>query len=205
MADFSDFLKKALPWIGAAATGGVPALITLAAKEVGDALGTPVDSDPTSISNAVAHATPEQLIALKTAELGFQERMQAAGFKHVEEMARIALEEQKSEDGDRQDARKANASDRRVFWLGVVILMTFAGTMGACLYGAYQIMAGGLKITDPGIIAAVFGFLGSIVGYIAANAQQVTGFFFGSSHGSRGNSAALAEAVQNLGAAAARK
>ncbi len=74
MNDFTGFLKKALPWIGAAATGNVPALIAMAAKTVGDTLGVEVSAEPAAISDAVANATPEQIIALKTAEQTFQRR-----------------------------------------------------------------------------------------------------------------------------------
>jgi hypothetical protein len=47
-------------------------------------------------------------------------------------------------------------------------------------------------------VAAVFGFLGTVVGYVAANAQQVVSYFFGSSRGSQDKSAAMAEAIKSL-------
>jgi len=96
--DFTKILTTALPWIGAAATGNVPALIAMAAKEVGGALGVTVEATPEAIGSAVANATPEQIIAMKDRDLAFQERMQAMGFKQVTDLEALAA-------GDRDSAR----------------------------------------------------------------------------------------------------
>lgn len=195
----NDFIKKILPWIGAAATSNIPALITLAAKEVGDALGVEVPAEPAAIATAVTNATPEQITRLKEMELGFQERMQAMGFGHAEEMQRLTIAEARLYTEDTADARQHNAGDAGVFRLGVVVLITFAAVMGACLYGAYQILTGGMVLKDVAVVAAVSGFLGSIVGYVASNAQQVISYFFGSSKGSADKTNAMADAVKGLG------
>lgn len=97
---------------------------------------------------------------------------------------------------DVQDARKYR--DDKVFWLGVVILSVFAVTMGMSLYGAYQILAGGITIKDVAAVAAVSGFIGSIIGYVASNAQQVVGYFYGSSAGSAKKTDALAESFKQI-------
>lgn len=76
MDDVESALKKVLPILGAAATGGVPALVAAAAAAVSGALGAPVAASGAAISAAVAGATPEQLLALKTAENQFQLDMQ---------------------------------------------------------------------------------------------------------------------------------
>lgn len=197
--DFGNLLTKVLPWIDAAATGNVPALITMAAKEVSDVLGIEVKPDAASIATAVANATPEQILALKDRELTFQERMQAMGFQHVEELAKIGLQETQTFVADTADARAKHAGDRSVFWLGIAVLITFAVTMGAALYGSYRILTGGITIKDVATVAAVSGFVGSIVGYVAANAQQVIGYFFGSSKGSNDKGNAMADAFKGLG------
>ena len=77
----NDFLKKVLPYIGAAATGGIPALIGMAAKTVGEVLGAEVGASPDAITQAVLGATPEQMLLLKKAEQDFTLQMQAMGFK----------------------------------------------------------------------------------------------------------------------------
>lgn len=203
--DFSNLLTKALPWIGAAATGNVPALITLAAQEVGAALGVTVPADPAAIGTAVANATPEQLLALKTQDLAFQERMQAMGFAQVQDMARLAVAEAKLYVDDTADAREKYRADDKVFWLGISVLVTFALLMGAALVGSFQIMTGAVHV-DPGSLAIVATLIGTVIGYVAANAQQVVSYFFGSSKGSKDAGSklglALTETMKQLGAKA---
>lgn len=200
--DFSKLLTKVLPWIGAAATGGVPALVAMAAKEVSQALGAEVPASQAEISQAVANATPEQLLALKHRDLAFQERMQAMGFAHVADMARLGVEEARIYAQDTQDARKNNVGDDRIFLLGIAVLATFAVLMGVVLYGSYQIMTGTVKL-DAGALAIVSTLIGTVIGYVAANAQQVVSYFFGSSKGSSDKSGqlgqALSETVKQLG------
>lgn len=197
--DFTKLLTKALPWIGAAATGNVPALIAMAAKEVSGVLGVEVQPTPEAISGAVANATPEQLVALRDREMSFKERMTALGFQNEQEFAKIALDETKTYVGDTQHARDRFRESRGVYWLGIAVLITFAAVMAGSLYGAFKILTGGLTIKDLGTVAAVFGFLGTVVGYVAANAQQVVSYFFGSSRGSKDKDREMAEAVKQFG------
>lgn len=201
--DFSNLLTKVLPWIGAAATGNVPALITMAAKEVGDAIGVDIPATQPAIGQAVANATPEQLLALKDRDLAFQERMQAMGFAHVADMARLALDETKVFVADTADARAKNAGDNKIFVLAIVILAAFALLVIGVLIVLYRMISGELT-ADPSTVAVVAGLIGTIVGYFAANAQQVVSYFFGSSKGSQnsGNAVreALSETMKQLGA-----
>lgn len=197
--DFTKLLTKALPFIGAAATGNVPALIAMAAKEVGEVLGTSVEPTAEAIGSAVANATPEQLVALRDREMSFKERMTAMGFQNEQELAKITLDETKTFVVDTQHSRQTFAADRGVYWLGIAVLMTFALVMSLSLYGAYNILTGGLHVQDVGVVAAVFGFLGTVVGYVAANAQQVVSYFFGSSRGSKEKTDRMADAIQRLG------
>lgn len=194
-----DLLAQALPFIGAAATGNVPALVALAAEKVGQVLGTKVDAKPDAIAAAVAGATPEQMVALKSAELDFQLKMKEAGYKDAEDLRHVELETQKVYIGDTNDARNAFRQDRGVFWLGIAVLVTFFVDMVATMALIYGILTGGITVKDVGLVAAVFGLLGSLNGYVAANAQQVLSFYFGSSRGSQENHRALADAIKGLG------
>lgn len=196
-----EFLKKALPWIGAAATGNVPALIGLAAKAVGDVIGQDVSPTAEAIATAVSGATPDQIAQMKEKDNEFKLKMQALGFQHVEEMTRLGIEETKTFVEDAQNARDKFSANQSVFKLGVVILVAFAVSVGLSMWGAYLLLSGGIEIKDVGIVAAVFSFLGTIVGYMAANAQQVVGFFFGSSKGSNDKQEALSASIMHLGAA----
>lgn len=194
-----DFLKKVLPWIGAAATGNVPALVTLAAKAVSDVIGVEVAPEADAIGQAVANASPEQLVQMREKDNEFKLKMQALGFQHVEEMAKLGLAETQAYIQDTMDARAKHAQNANVFRLGVFILLSFAVIVGMSMWGSYLLLSGGITIKDVGIVAAVFGFLGTVVGYMAANTQQVVGFFYGSSKGSGEKTDAMAAAFAQLG------
>lgn len=194
-----DFLKSVLPWLGTAATGGVPALIGMAAKTIGDAIGEKIDPTPEAIEQAVRGATPEQMLALQESDRNFKLQMQAAGFKDKKDMAVIELKREAQYIDDTKDARKTFSANDSVMRLGIAVLVGFGVVMSISVYGAYELVTGGMTTKDPGVVAAVFTFVGTIVGYVAALAQQVVGYFFGSSAGSKENRQALADAVSALG------
>lgn len=169
-----EFLKSLLPWIGAAATGNVPALVTMAASAVSSSLGVPVKADTGAITAAVSNATPEQIVALKQAEADFALKMQALGFGHVEELEKIAA-------GDRADAR-----DREVKTGDHLMPRVLAAFAVACFVGlVYSVLVGmtpadGMKDT----------FL-ILIGAAIAVFKDVYGYYFGSSAGSRAKDQAL--------------
>lgn len=183
-----NFLSTVAPWIAGAATGGIPALVAMAAKTVSEALGVKVEPNQKAIEAAVANATPEQLLAIKESEQQFKIGMQKLG-----------LEESALYMKDTQDARLAFSKNDNVFLLGVMILIAFSLGMMASMYGAYELLTGGIKVEDMGVVAAVFGFLGTIIGYLSANAQQVVSYYFGSSAGSKQKSDSMSSAFSNLG------
>jgi hypothetical protein len=99
------------------------------------------------------------------------------------------------------EARDRHSNDKRVFWLGAAVLLTFLfvvmGAFGFCLY---LIDSGKLTNADAGTVAAIFSLLGTLIGYAAANAQQVVGFNFGSSRGSQDKTAAMSKMINQLAA-----
>lgn len=155
-----DFLKTVLPWIGAAATGGVPAIIGMAAKTVGEAIGGDVKSTAKDIAAAVSGATPEQILALKQADNDFAEKMQAMGFQNEQELERIAA-------GDRASARAREiaTNDKTPAVLSGVVTVGFFGVLLYMLmYGtpekggeALLVMLGSLGTAWSGIIAYYYG------------------------------------------------
>jgi hypothetical protein len=147
-----------------------------------------------SIASAVTIATPEELAAVRKADQDYAARMAEAGFKDKEAIAALQLQEQALYVGDTADARRANANNDRVFWLGVVILTTFAAIMFASLWGAYALLTGDLPVSNSAVVGMVSVFVGTVIGYVSANAQQVVGFFFGSSKGSEAKSDQMAAA-----------
>lgn len=140
--------------------------------------------------------TPEIIAAVRAADQKHAEIIGQQGLdlatlnaKHEEAMEQIGQ-------SDRDSARKANSGRDATWWIGASILVTFALIMSAVLYGCYGILTGGITIKDPAVVAAVAGLVGSVVGYVASNAQTFVNFIFGGSLGADKHSASMAAAVQ---------
>jgi hypothetical protein len=185
---------KALPYIASLATGGVPALWATAAAAIGEVIGAKIDPNPASIDAAVKNATPEQLVALKDSEARLKIAMRQADT----EDKRIDADLDKAYLGDVADARKAHGADKDVLRLGLAVLAVWAALMGATLWGLHAMLTDGIKIQDVGIVATVFTILGSILGYVSNNAQQVISYYFGTSRGSAKKTDMMADAVSQV-------
>lgn len=156
-----------------------------------------IDDRQNALAVAISGATPEQLAQVRKADQDYAARMAEAGFKDKEALAALALQETALYVADTADARKANAGNDKVFWLGVVVLSTFAAVMFASLWGAYALLTGKLPVVDAAIVGMVSGFVGTVIGYVSANAQQVVSYFFGSSKGSETKGDAMADAFKS--------
>lgn len=176
MANLTGFLKKAFPFISAAASFGGP-LGTLAADAVGKAIGAgKVDPSPDAIASAVAGATPEQLVALRQAELDLQARLAEMGFKDAEDLASIAA-------GDRENARAREVAvrDRMPSLLAIGITIGFFGVL-------YLVMTRGVNPDSQRVVDLMLGSLGTA--WIA-----VVTYYFGSSAGSERKTELLANST----------
>lgn len=175
MANLTDILGKVAPWIAAAATG--PAgLAGMAIKTAAEALGAKSETAE-DVAAAVAGATPEQLKALKLAELDFKLRMQELGFTHEKDLAKIAAD-------DRADARKNNVSSgmqRPIFWLSVILLCICLGSEVGVLFSGYP----------PSIPDLV---VGRVLGLLDAVAMMVLAYWYGTTSSSATKTDLLAQA-----------
>lgn len=134
---------------------------------------------------AAISADPNLALQFKTAVLAQQT-----------ELANLAFAMEKLYVEDVQDARKYR--DDRVFGLGVVILVVFGIAVLMVLWGGYKILNGGVSV-EPGMFAAISAFIGTLIGYIAANAQSVVNYYFGSSRGSTQKTDAIADSIKAFG------
>lgn len=75
---------KILPFIGALATGGVPALVATAASAVAGAVGREVSPTIEAIGAAISGATPEQMAALKKIDADLKVRMRELDVQELE-------------------------------------------------------------------------------------------------------------------------
>lgn len=156
-----NFLKTLAPWIGAAATGNVPALIGMAAETVSKAVGHPVESSTDAIASAVAGATPEQLQALKDSDNDFKLKMNTLNITDKEKMAEIFT-------SDIQNARQREVSlkDKYLPFLASFVVASFTTAVVAVLIGKAKVEAA---------------FAGTLIGYLSGLATQVISYYFGSS------------------------
>ena len=162
----NDFIKKALPWIGAAATGNVPALVAMAASQLSQSFGTDIAPTADAIVKAVQGATPEQLLAMKQADNDFATKMQAMGFAHLEELQQVAAT-------DRADARNREiktGDSRTPQILAALVLVGWLTVQGYLLTHV-------IDASMRELIARVLGTLDSAL-------TLVLSYYFGSSAGS---------------------
>jgi hypothetical protein len=163
--NFGSILGKITPWISAAATSNVPALIGLAAKAVSGAVGKPVDASLSAITEAVTGATPEQIQAIKQAEDTFQVQMQTLGFQHIEEMEKMA-----EQDRENARAREIAVKDKYPQILASVFVVGFFSLVIFVL----------VRPPDPKVETLLTLLLGALVSGVTA----IIGYYYGSSAGS---------------------
>ena len=174
------FFKKIGPWLTAASTGNIPALVTMAAQTVGGVLGKEVKPDVDSIAAAVSGATPEQLLALKQADNDFASKMQALGFQHEEEMYKTEVEDRESA---RDREKTVRDSTPKIISI-IVLISTFV--LEACF--AWAVFHGKTFSSDGAII------IGRILGTLDIVVVIVLAYYLGSSAGSAEKTRLLAQA-----------
>lgn len=167
------FFKKTLPGMALAVASGVPGPIGMVAGVVSKIVGKEVPADPGQINTAIEGATPDQLIALQEKDLEVKETLAKLGVD--EELVNVRIAEQ-----DRANARARQIALRDytppiLAWL----------IMGATFAIIATVLLGFSKVD-----AAISG---ALIGYIVAMAQQVTGYYFGSSAGSAAKTDILAK------------
>lgn len=162
MNKVASFLQKVVPWIGAAATGNIPALVALAAKTVSGCVGKEVSPDAESIADAVAGATPDQIAALKQADNDFAAKMQQMNFQHIEDLQKMAYD-----DTANARARQMTLRDRIPAILSIGITVGFFGLLSVMM--SHVLPSGNDKIIDI------------MIGALGTAWVQVISYYFGSS------------------------
>lgn len=179
--------------LGGPLAGGVVAV--LADKLLGGSTGDPVADEAKIAGMLSGGITPEIRAKIIDAETALKIEMLKTGL----EERRIDADVDKATLVDVQDARKSHAGNGDVMTLGIIILIVWAALTGATLFGLYAMLIGGIQLADVGVVATVFTVLGSIVGYVSNIAQQVVGFYFGSSRGSNQKTTVMADAIVSAG------
>lgn len=126
------------------------------------------DDRQATIAAAISGATPEQLAAMRKADQDYAARMTEAGFKDVETLASLTVQ-------DRTSARTMQVSTRS--WMPPVLgSAIIAGSLGA----AAAILAG--KVSYGTTTESTM--VGMVVGYLFSEAKAVLSFYFGDTQAS---------------------
>jgi hypothetical protein len=124
-----DFLKSIAPWLAAAASGNVPALLGMAANELSGVLGYEVAADSVAIEKAANGANAEQLLAIKQADQTFAMKMQELGYGHIEKLEALAVEDRKS-----AREREIAVRDWTPKLLAAIVTVGYFGVLGYMLH-----------------------------------------------------------------------
>lgn len=195
--DWKKLVGGIAPVLGTALGGP---LAGQAISMLGQALGLGDNAAESDVAAAVTtgRLTGEQLVAIKAAENDFSVRMKQLDI----DVLKINQAADAAVLADTSDARHIFGEHENVFVLGCIILGAFAVLMGLVLTGLFYLMTGKVQV-DPGVMTACGTLIGTIVGYVAANAQQVVSFFYGSSKGAKDSGhavgAALSESIKQAG------
>lgn len=159
--DWKQIIATVAPWIASALGGPLGGMAVEAATA---ALGIS-ERSTAALKQAISGATPEQMLALKTADQAFSRDMQALGFKQVTDLEAIAA-------GDRKDARDMQRLTRST----VPAVLSVSITLGyfAILIG---MMLGRLHVSDSQALLLMLGSLGTGWGVVLS-------FWFGTTHNS---------------------
>lgn len=130
-----------------------------------------------SVAAAISGATPEQLASMRKADQDYQVAMAAAGFKDVETLAALSVQ-------DRVSARTMQVSVKSIMppVIGSAIIL-------GSLCAAAAILSG--KVSYVSTTEATM--VGTVVGYLFSEAKAVLSFYFGSTSSSDRQSELLAQ------------
>lgn len=175
-------LKHVAPTLGGVLASAVPGgpLVQAAVRAAGGALGLDTDS-PDAVEAALAAADPDAMVRLREADRAWEIKLRE-----------LDLDRARIDARDRASARRmqTRARSRMVGALGAGAVFGFL----AVTIGLIWMLLDGREVSTT---ANSLIFAG--LGYLAAMAQQVMAFFFGSSSGSEEQAATLAEHVQRQG------
>lgn len=154
--DVTNIIKTVAPWIGTALGGPLGGI---AVEMATSALGIS-EKTADGLKNALAGATPADMLALKKAEQDFKAHMQELGIAKVKDLEAIAA-------GDRKDARDMQKTTRSMVpaFLSILVTVGYFGILAAMMFGAVDIkdsqalllMLGSLTTAWGGVIAYWFG------------------------------------------------
>jgi len=187
--DWREVVRGVAPGLAALAGGPLAGSVVKVLAE--NILGRP-DATEADLQEALAGgATPE----VRKAIIDSQAQIKLALIQAGVDQRKLDAEIERAYLSDVDSARRAHGTNKDVVHMAYAILAVWALLTGGTLWGLYQMATGGIQLSDAGLAATVFTLLGSLTGYVSNAAQQILGYFFGSSRGSAEKTTALTEAV----------
>ncbi|MBA9844289.1 MAG: hypothetical protein QM625_02025 [Ralstonia sp.] len=169
------------PWL--AGTLGTP-VAGVAVKAICDLFGlNSSTATPENVTAALAGATPDQLIALKQADLKHQEFMTQIGYDHLDKLVDAEVK-----DRDSARNREIQVKDRTPAHLAYMILGGFFGIAATQLVALMGWPEEAAKIPPQGWV-----IIGNISGYLAAEAKAAAAYYFGTTQDSGRKTELLAQ------------
>lgn len=153
--DWKQIVGTVAPWLGTALGGPLGGL---AVSALADAIGLS-DKTEEAIKQAIAVATPEQMLAIKQADQQFALRMQELGFANQQALAKVAADDRAS-----ARAREIATGDRTQRNLAYMLVG------GALLVGA-GLLFGGVRVDSA--------LAGAVIGYLFNEAGAASTYYFG--------------------------
>lgn len=169
--DWKQVVATVAPWLGTAVGGPLGGM---ALETIANALGLS-DATESAIKQAISGTTPEQMLALKNADLEFKVKMQELGFANTKDMEALAVD-------DRNSARnrEVTTGDKTARNLAYAITIGFFGTLTF-------LMLGSISTESRDILNIMLGSLGTA--WVGVNS-----YYFGSTKGSQAKTEMLAKA-----------
>lgn len=175
--DVTGLVKQLAPMI---ATGLGGPLAGGAVSALEDALGlTPtgtIDDRKNAVTVAVAGATQDQLIAIKTADQSYAVNMATLGFKNEADLAKI-----QADDRDSARKRETEVKDNTPKILAYALVLGFFGVLGFMLFAE-------VPTSSRDLLNIMLGMLGT-------SFVSVISYYFGSTAGSSEKSKLLAASI----------
>lgn len=204
MAYLKDVIKTVAPTIatmlGGPAAGG--AIAILADTLLGGTTGSRAGDVAAIQQRLAAGLSPEDRLKLIEAENALKVEMIKAGIREKE----IALEAEKAHIGDTAHARESHKGNDGILILGYVITVLSYLLVGLVMVGAYYLATGGMRSDiDPSFAMVLGSVVGAALQFVFMNAASASGFFFGSSPGSRQMAVDLSKSVGEAVAASGKR
>jgi uncharacterized membrane protein len=170
--DWKALISTVAPYLGAAIGGPIGAS---AVGIVADALGLS-DKTEASVKAALSGVTPEQMLAIKTADQDFQAKMTALGYDHIDKLAELAVK-----DMDSARNREIQVKDNTNRNLAYAYTVGYFGLIGV--------------VMTVGIKPEVSEMMNVLIGVLTAAQASIMGYYYGSSRGSADKTELLAQSM----------